>query len=80
MQNIYIPWNITSAKLSNLIIIDSTHEGALSFPRLTPTVKTDLVYPKFTNSSLLSIGQLCNGEFLAIFSKWIFENYNKMIV
>ena len=58
------------AMLPNKATITATHKGSLPIgKRLTRSATEALVYPKLTNESLLSIGQLCDDDCLAIFSK-----------
>ena len=58
------------AMLPNKETITATHKGALSmFADLSKYATEAFVYPKLTNKSLLSIGQLCDDGCLAIVSK-----------
>ena len=49
--------------------ITASHEGSLPITKLlSDKAKEALIYSKLTNESLLSIGQLCDDDSLAIFS------------
>ena len=56
--------------LPNKETITATHKGSLPmFANLSKNETDAFVYPKLTNESLLSIGQLCDDGCLAIFSE-----------
>ena len=55
--------------LPNNNTITSTTRGQLPFKALTDSAKQAYILPSLTNSSLLSIGQLCNENCTAIFTK-----------
>ena len=56
--------------LPNQNTITATHKGNMIMnEQLSQTATQAFVYPKLTNESLLSIGQLCDDNCLAIFSK-----------
>ena len=61
--------NGPQAILPDLTTIQSTKEGTLPIKSLSSTATQSLVYPRLQNSSLLSIGQLCDDDCLAIFDK-----------
>ena len=56
-------------QLLNEELIESTHELNLAIPKVSPSSTQATVFPKITNSSLLSIGKLCDDNCIAIFSK-----------
>ena len=58
-----------SVHMPNNEIIRSTTSGQLPIKKLSPTAKQAHVLPALTNTSLLSIGQLCNDDCIAIFTK-----------
>ena len=62
--------NGSRAMLPNKQNITASHQGKLplKFGLSDKAIKA-LIYPKITNESLLSIGQLCDDGCLAIFSK-----------
>ena len=70
--------NGPKAKLPNNTNITSTSIGQLPFTNaLSPTAKESLVYPELKNASLLSIGQLCDDDCIALFHKkflWVLKN------
>ena len=55
--------------LPNNDTIQSTTSGQLPFGALTDLAKQAYILPSLTNSLLLSIGQLCNENCIAIFTK-----------
>lgn len=58
------------AKLPNNAIIQAKRQGNLPFSNtLSSTAKTALIFLDLKNSSLLSIGQLCDDDCVAIFGK-----------
>lgn len=68
LQNIKQLRNGLSAKLPNNQCITPTSTGNLSLnPTLSTTAQSALVYPALKNLSLLSIGQLCDDDCLAVF-------------
>ena len=63
-------FNGPKAMLPNKATIAATHKGSLPMgKKFSTTAREAFVYPKLTNESLLSIGQLCDDDCLAIFSK-----------
>ena len=50
--------------------IVSTEEGPLPIPHLSKQATMARIFPALKNSSLLSIGQLCDEDCLALFSKY----------
>lgn len=75
--------NGPTAILPNNKRISATEQGLLPLTNNLPSsAKTAHIYPDITNESLLSIGQLCNADCTAIFTKYflkIFYN-NKLIL
>ena len=64
--------NTTSTKsviLPNNETIHSTHDAKLNIPNVNKAAKAATVYPNLTSSSLISIGQLCDDNCTAIFTK-----------
>ena len=55
--------------LPNDEIFKSTHDAILPIPTVSTQAKEATIFPALTNSSLLSIGQLCNDDCTAIFTK-----------
>lgn len=62
------------ATLPNRQHIYPTIDGNLPLPSLSPNATSTYVYPQLTNSSLLSIGQLCDEGCVAIFTKYFLQN------
>ena len=59
-----------AAILPDNTIIKPSHTGYLNLsPELSSTATKSLVYPAITNESLLSIGQLCDNDCIALFNK-----------
>ena len=56
-------------QLPTLDIMKSTHDSTLNIPRVSVPAKSATIYPKITGSSLLSIGQLCDDNCTAVFTK-----------
>ena len=50
-------------------IMKSSHDATLNIAQVSHAAKTATVYPKITGASLLSIGQLCDDNCTAIFTK-----------
>ena len=68
LKNVQTITNGPSAKLPNNALIKTTSKGYLAYPAcLSPSAKTALIYPALKNASLLSIGQLCDDNCLALF-------------
>ena len=67
------------AKLPNNKIITSSKQGNLSLsPALSAIAQHAIIYPELRNASLLSVGQLCDDNCLAVFCKhhvWIFKKW-----
>ena len=61
--------NGPKALLPDCSLLSPSKDGHLPIGDLSPTATHSLVYPKLTNASLLSIGQLCDDNCLAIFDK-----------
>ena len=61
--------NGPAASLPNSTTIYPTHSTHLPFDNLSSSATNALVYPDITNSSLLSIGQLCDNDCVALFHK-----------
>ena len=60
----------TSSILPTNTTITATHQGTLPFAAaLSPNTTKALVFPGLSNNSLLSIGQLCDDNRTAIFTK-----------
>ena len=47
--------------------MQSTHTALLSFPQLPLAARRAHVFPSLQNKALLSIGQICNSNFTAVF-------------
>ena len=62
--------------------ITSTEEGSLPIPQLSKTATKARIFPALKNLSLLSIGQLCDEDCLALFSKYhlIITKNNEIIL
>ena len=56
-------------QLPNKKIIKSSHDVTLDIPNLSSNAKEATIFPEITNSSLLSIGKLCDDDCEAIFTK-----------
>ena len=58
------------ATLPNTSTIQATYSGLLPFVDiLSPQAKTSFIFPGLSNESLLSVGQFCNNNCIAIFTK-----------
>ena len=83
LQNLKSTNNSYPAILPDSSKITSSHIGNLPLPKdITKQGSSILVYPKITNESLLSIGQLCDDNCSALFTKsdlLVFKN-NKLIL
>ena len=55
--------------LPNKDTLSSTTSGFLPLNEVSPMVKQAYVLPSLTDTSVLSIGQLCNDNCIAIFTK-----------
>ena len=70
LQNLKPTYDSFPAILPNNSRITSSHVGNLPLSKeISPQGSSTLVYPKITNESLLSIGQLFDDDCLAFFSK-----------
>ena len=70
LQNLKPTFNQFPAILPDSSRIISSHIGNLPLLKeILSQGSTTLVYPKITNESLLSIGQLCDDDCLALFTK-----------
>ena len=68
LQRVQQLLNGPSAKLPNNTVIKTTSKGYLPYPScLSSTAKEALIYPDLKNAFLLSIGQLCDDNCLALF-------------
>ena len=62
--------NGPSAMLPNNVAIRASHSGTLPFSTVLSKAATKaLVFPGLANESLLSIGQLCDDNCIALFTK-----------
>ena len=61
--------NTTTVQLPNDETITSTTIGNLPIPELSEKAQTTAIFPALTNSSLISIGQLCDDECTAVMNK-----------
>ena len=50
-------------------IVASTHDSTLNIPKVSSAAKSATIFPKITGPSLLSIGQLCDDNCTAVFTK-----------
>ena len=57
------------AKLPDKSTIKASHSGLLAFKFVTDKAKQSLIYPHLTNESLLSMGQFCDDDCIAVFTK-----------
>ena len=77
LKNVRAILNGPKAKLPNNTYISSTSIGELPFTAaLSQSAKESLIFPELKNASLLSIGQLCDDDCLALFHKkflWILK-------
>ena len=64
-----------SAQFPDGTIISSTQDGYLPIPSLSSNATHSLVYPGIQNSSLLSIGQICDDGCIAIFDSKLMRIY-----
>jgi len=74
--------NGPNATLPNDDVIQATCEGFLPFKNLAKQATKAFIYPDLSNESLLSIGQFCDDDCIAVFTKtsvYIVKN-NKLIV
>ena len=62
--------NAVSVHLPNNATLNSTKEGQLPITQLDKNARKVHILPALTNASLLSIGQLCDNQCLAIFTKY----------
>ena len=72
----------TSVHLPDNSMIESNEVGNLPIPELSAAATTTAIFPALTNSSLISIGQLCDDECTALLNKKemkIIKN-NKVII
>ena len=69
LDNVQSALKPISVKLPNGKIISSTHTGILNLPALPLAARIAHVFPQLTGS-LLSIGQLCDSRYKAVFSCW----------
>ena len=69
MTNIQKLQNGPSATLPNNTVIQASCQGLLPFPSLSTNAQTALIYPDLNNESLLSIGQFCDDDCWALFTK-----------
>lgn len=83
LQRVKTIFNGPKARLPNNTVISPIAVGELPFSNaLSRHAKESLVYPELKNASLLSIGQLCDDDCLALFHKkilWILKN-NEVIL
>ena len=56
-------------QLPDETIIESTHDATLPINGISNFAKEATIFPDLTSASLLSIGQLCNDDCTAIFTK-----------
>lgn len=57
-------------KLSNDVEVQATSKGQVPLhPSLSPAATQAHVFPGITNSSLISIGQLCDDNYVAVLDK-----------
>ena len=68
LNNIKKVANGVKVHLLNNDILESNMTGTLPIPGLSTTAKEVQVLPSLTNTSLLSVGQLCNDNCTAIFT------------
>ena len=57
--------------------MQSTHIANMNLPTISSAAKIEHVIPNLSSASFLSIGQLCDDNFLAFFTKekvFIFKN------
>ena len=74
LHNVHTILNGPIAKLPNNTVIQATRKGYLPFSsKLHSSAKEALIYPDLKNASLLSIGQLCDNNCIAIFDKHLLE-------
>ena len=76
MNIVHLKQNLTKlsdgphATLPNNSTIQATHSGLLPLcDILSPQTKTSFIFPGLSNESLLSVGQFCNNNCIAIFTK-----------
>ena len=70
LQNLTKLSNGPHATLRNNSTIQATHSGFLPLSDiLSPQAKTSFIFPGLSNKSLFSVGQFCNDNCLAIFTK-----------
>ena len=69
LQNLIPLKNGPIAALPNKSVIRASHQGFLPFKNVSRVAQKTLVYPNLTNASLLSIGQFCDDECIAVFTK-----------
>ena len=74
LRNLIPLQNGPKALLPNKTVITPSHSGNLPFSKsLSDKATQALIYPGITNSSLLSIGQLCDDDCVAIFTKFYYR-------
>ena len=61
--------NGPKAILPNSTLLSSSHDGHLPIDFVSSQATHGIVYPNLSNASLLSIGQLCDDDCVALFTK-----------
>ena len=69
IENVKLTTTPKLVQLPTQDIMKSSHDATLNIAQVSIPAKTATVYPKITGSSLLSIGQLCDDNCTAIFTK-----------
>ena len=68
--------NPLQVKLPNGEVLHSTHTALLHLPGIKEEATQAHIIPNLKNTSLLSIGQLCNNDYLAVFDKSAMKIYD----
>ena len=82
MTNIVDLSNGPKATLPNDQVIQASCEGTIPFKKLSQQAKKAFIYPDLSNESLLSIGQFCDDDCVAVFTKtsvYIVKN-NELVI
>ena len=64
-------------RLPDNTVMTPTKHGHLPIPTLSPATTSTHVYNKLRSASLVSVGQLCDEDCLAVFSKKYLHIFNK---
>ena len=69
LENVHQNTNAIKVHLRNNEVLESNRTGLIPFSGLSTSAKEEQILPSLMNKSLLSFGQLCNDNCVAIFTK-----------